>query len=57
MKKLLIVLISTMLATTSVYATQKNKPAAQKKVVKKHQRVDGTKVADDKPTAPVKKKK
>ena len=57
MKKLLTILIVAIFATSAMAAT---KPVATKKVVKKHQRFDGTKVADDKPTkpvAPTKKKK
>jgi hypothetical protein len=59
MKNLLIILVSALLATsTSVYAVQKKPvPVAQKKIAKKHQRVDGIRIADDKPTAPAKKKK
>lgn len=55
MKKLLTVLLVALFAvsTTSVMA----KTPAPKKVVKKHAKVDGTKIADDKPTKPVAKKK
>jgi len=55
MKKLLTVLILAAFAgsvSTPVYAN-----SAPKKVVKKHKKFDGTKVADDKPTKPVAKKK
>jgi Ni/Co efflux regulator RcnB len=57
MKKLLAVLIATTFAMSSFAADKKSAPV--KKVAKKHQRFDGTKVADDKgtkPAAPKKKK-
>jgi len=53
MKKLLAVLIALTVAGSVLAA---DKPVPQKKIVKKHQKFDGTKVADDKPTKPVKKK-
>ena len=62
MKKLVAILIATVLAT-SAYANTKsnvtNKPVPTKKIAKKHQKFDGSKIADDKPTkpkAPAKKK-
>jgi len=58
MKKLVTLLIMAALATTTYASTIK--PVPTKKVAKKHQKFDGTKIADDKPTkpvAPVKKKK
>ena len=55
MKKLLAVLIALTL-TSPAFAVEK-KTAPAKKVVKKHQKFDGTKIADDKPTKPVAKKK
>jgi hypothetical protein len=57
MKKLLTILIASAFAVTAINAIGGTKPSnavAQKKVAKKHQRVDGTKVADDK--VPTKKK-
>jgi len=54
MKKLLAVLIALSVAGP-VFAVDK-KPTPTKKIVKKHQRFDGSKVADDKPTT-IKKKK
>jgi len=57
MKKLLSILLVAGLSSTA-FAVEK-KPAT-KPEVKKHQRFDGTKVADDKgtkPAAPAKKKK
>jgi len=53
MKKLLVVLLIAVFASTTMAA----KPVAKKPVAKKHHRFDGTKVADDKPTKPVTKKK
>ena len=53
MKKLLAVLLVTVFASTAMAA----KPVPKKPVVKKHQRFDGTKVADDKGTKPVAPKK
>ena len=53
MKKLLAVLLVTAFASSAIAAT----PVPKKPVIKKHQRFDGTKVADDKPTKPVAKKK
>ena len=59
MKKLLSVLIAlSILGTTAAYAGTAQVPTKKlekKKAVKKHQRVDGTKVSDDKPTPPAKK--
>ena len=52
MKKLLAVLLISVFASSAIAA----KPVPKKPVVKKHQRFDGTKVADDKPTKPAKKK-
>lgn len=58
MKKLLSVLLAiSVLGTTVAYA--ETKPIPTKKVVKKHKKFNGTKVADDKgtkPKTPVKKK-
>ena len=56
MKKLLAILIASAF-TMSAFAADK-RPALKKveKVVKKHQKFDGSKVADDKPTKPAKKK-
>jgi hypothetical protein len=54
MKKLLAVLIALAVASPAFAADKKSAPA--KKEVKKHKKFEGTKVADDKPTAPVKKK-
>ena len=54
MKKLLILLIS--LAFVAPAFAADKKPAPVKKEVKKHKKVEGSKVADDKPTAPAKKK-
>jgi hypothetical protein len=57
MKKLLSVLLVALFVTSTLATAT---PVAIKKVVKKHQRFDGTKVADDKgtkPVAPAKKKK
>ena len=60
MKKLLTVLIALAVVGTSLTAVAADKkPVATKKVAKKHQRFDGSKVADDKgtkPAAPAKKK-
>ena len=55
MKKLLSVLLVALFVTSTLATAT---PVAIKKVVKKHQRFDGTKVADDKPkkVAPAKKK-
>ena len=55
MKKLLAVLIALAVAS-SAFAVNK-KPAPAKNEVKKHKKFEGTKVADDKPTKPVKKNK
>ena len=62
MKKLLPVLIAlAVVGTTLTAVAADKKPVATKKISKKHQRVDGTKVADDKGTklapAATKKKK
>ena len=57
MKKLVALLIMATLATTTYAGV---KPVPTKKIAKKHQKFDGTKIADDKPTkptAPIKKKK
>lgn len=54
MKKLLAILIALTVAG-SVFA--ETKPAPKKTVIKKHQKFEGTKIADDKPTKPVAKKK
>jgi Ni/Co efflux regulator RcnB len=53
MKKLLTVLIVAAFSM-SAYAADK-KPAPQKKEVKKHKKVEGTKVPDAAPKAPAKK--
>jgi len=55
MKKILAVLIALTLASPT-FAVEK-KPVPTKKVIKKHQRFNGTKIADDKPTKPTLKKK
>jgi hypothetical protein len=39
----------------TAYAEPTKKSTAQKKEVKKHKKVKGTKIADDKPKAPAKK--
>lgn len=54
MKQLLAVLIALAVASPAFAADKK--PAPAKKEVKKHKKVEGTKVADDKPKAPAKKK-
>ena len=57
MKKLLTVLIALAVVSTTLTAVAADKkPVATKKIAKKHHRVDGTKVADDKGTKPAKKK-
>ena len=53
MKKILAVLLVVVFASSAIAA----KPVPKKPVIKKHQRFDGTKVADDKPTKPLAKKK
>jgi hypothetical protein len=55
MKQLLAVLIALAVAGSAFAAD--TKPAPAKKEVKKHKKFEGTKVADDKPTKPVAKKK
>jgi Ni/Co efflux regulator RcnB len=58
MKKLLTVLIAlAVVGTTLTAVAADKKPVATKKIAKKHQKFDGSKVADDKPTKPVAKKK
>lgn len=52
MKKLLAVLLISVFASSAMAA----KPAPKKPEVKKHQKFDGSKIADDKPTKPAKKK-
>lgn len=59
MKKLIALLIAAAFVMPAFAAAEK-KPGAVKKVAKKHQKFEGSKVADDKPTkpaAPAKKKK
>jgi hypothetical protein len=63
MKKLLAVLIALTLASPVFAAEKKSSPTAaekksssNKKEVKKHKKVEGSKVADSKPKAPEKKK-
>jgi len=55
MKSLLIV-VALMFGTvsTAVYAADAKKPATQKKEVKKHKKVEGTKVPEKAPTQPKK---
>jgi hypothetical protein len=55
MKSLLIV-IALMVGTlsTAVYAADAKKPATQKKQVKKHKKVEGTKVPEKAPAQPKK---
>jgi hypothetical protein len=53
MKHLLAILIAVAIAVPALAA---DKPATPKKEVKKHKKVEGSKVADDKPKAPAKKK-
>ena len=55
MKQLLLCLIVAVFASTVFAAEPNKKPTAQKKEVKKHKKVEGSKVADDKPKAPAKK--
>ena len=57
MKKLLAVLIVTAFTMPSFAADKKPVLVKTAKVQKKHQRFDGTKVADDKPSKSVAKKK
>jgi len=52
MKKLLAVLLIALFASTAMAA----KPVPKKPAVKKHQRFDGSKISDDKPTKPAKRK-
>jgi hypothetical protein len=56
MKKIIVALIA-LIFVTPAFAADK-KPASKKveKIVKKHQKFNGSKVADDKPIKPVKKK-
>ena len=54
MKKIIAVLIS--LAFVAPAFAADKKPVAPKKEVKKHKKVEGSKVADDKPKTPAKKK-
>jgi len=54
MKQLLAVLIALAVAGTAFAAD--TKPAPAKKEVNNHKKFEGTKVADDKPKAPAKKK-
>jgi hypothetical protein len=56
MKKIIAVLIALAFVTPAFAADKKPAPKKVEKIVKKHQRFDGSKVADDKPTKPVKKK-
>ena len=60
MKKIIAVLIALAFVTPAFAADKKSAPKKSEKVQKKHQRFDGSKVADDKgtkPVAPAKKKK
>ena len=54
MSKLIALLIATAVAMPAFAADKK--PAPAKKEVKKHKKFEGSKVADDKPKAPAKKK-
>jgi len=56
MKKIIAVLIALAFVTPAFAADKKSAPKKIEKVQKKHQRFDGSKVADDKPTKPAKKK-
>jgi hypothetical protein len=52
MKKLLAVLLIAVFASSAFAA----KPAPKKPSIKKHQKFTGSKIADNKPTKPVKRK-
>jgi hypothetical protein len=56
MKKIIAVLIALAFVTPAFAADKKPVPKKAEKIVKKHQKFDGSKVADDKPTKPAKKK-